>query len=58
MFKDLWNVVPTWFIVWTVIIVIIGSVTLTYTIQKCGFVQTMLLGNGAVYAAYSGMCDK
>lgn len=41
-----------------IVFVILGIGAFVYSVNKCGFVKTVLLGNGSVYAAMSGMCDN
>lgn len=57
MFKEMWDYMPTWvkivFVVW--FLLAIGGTT--YTINKCGFAEAMMLGNGGMYAAMMGMCN-
>lgn len=43
-------------VIWFAMCLILGTAFLTYTFKECG-VKTFLLGNGAVYAAATGMCD-
>jgi hypothetical protein len=40
-----------------VLLIIVGVSSLVYTYSKCGN-KTFFLGNGGVFAAASGMCDK
>jgi hypothetical protein len=53
MFRDF----PLAFRIWFVVCIVLGIVTLFYTLNKCG-AKALLLGNGALYAAASGMCDE
>lgn len=46
------------FIVLIAVVVTLGIMSMSYTIQKCGLGNALMLGKGGVYAAYSGMCDK
>lgn len=57
MFKELWNFLPTWYKIVMVVFLIMAIPMAVYTINKCGFVRTAMLGNGATYAAFAGMCD-
>ena len=45
------------FISITAVILVIGIAAQSYTLHKCGFVQTMVYGKGAVWAAFGGYCD-
>jgi hypothetical protein len=58
MLKAMWNDVPTLFKFWMVFCLIAGISTFAYSASKCGIGKTFLLGNGALYAAYTGMCDE
>ena len=41
-----------------VLFMLLGISLFVKTVEKCGFITTMMLGNGAWYAAENGMCDK
>jgi hypothetical protein len=56
--KNLWREIPTWFKIVTVLWLAVGISALAYSVNKCGISKTFLLGNGALYAAANGMCDK
>jgi hypothetical protein len=45
------------FFMMTGVIALIGLTVMITTFQKCGW-KALLLGNGAVYAAMTGMCDE
>ena len=48
---------PRWIIVlWIVLCLLLGLGALSYTWSKCG-TRTLILGNGAMAAAVTGMCD-
>lgn len=48
---------PRWILgMWAVIAVMVGLSALTYTWSKCG-AKTLLLGDRALIAAATGMCD-
>jgi hypothetical protein len=48
---------PRWIlVVWVVIALMIGIGALSYTWSKCG-AKTLILGNGGLTAAATGMCD-
>lgn len=48
---------PTWFKILFVVFLVLGIASAVFTFQKCG-TRAFLLGNGAGYAALSGMCDQ
>lgn len=45
------------FIMAGIFIIFLASSAVFYTFQKCGM-KTLILGNGALTAAATGMCDK
>jgi hypothetical protein len=48
---------PRWiFVMWMVICLVLGMAALSYTWSKCG-ARTLILGNGGLVAAATGMCD-
>lgn len=47
---------PLWFRIWMVICLVFGIALTVYTFQECGW-KAMFLGNGAAYAAFTGMCE-
>jgi hypothetical protein len=48
---------PRWIIVmWFVICFVLGIAALSYTWKECG-AKTLILGNGGLAAAATGMCD-
>ena len=48
---------PRWiFGMWMVICLVLGLSALSYTWSKCG-AKTLILGNGGLAAAATGMCD-
>ena len=48
---------PRWIIgMWMVIAVVLGLAATSFTFSKCG-AKTFILGNGALAAAATGMCD-
>ena len=49
--------VPKMFIVWMVFCAFAGIGTLFFVVSKCG-AKGLLYGNGAVFVAASGVCDK
>lgn len=49
--------IPTWFKIFTVLFFVIGIAAFAYSVSKCGIGKTLLLNNGAFYAAATGMCD-
>jgi hypothetical protein len=51
------KIMPKMFIVWMVFCGFAGIATLFFVVSKCG-AKGLLYGNGAVYVAASGMCDK
>lgn len=57
MIRDMWEFIPTWtkivFVVWLPLAV--GGTA--YTIYECGFFNSMLLGDKAIIAAMTGMCN-
>lgn len=53
----MWRDIPTWFKLWAVFCLVAGIATLVYTFSHCG-PKALLLGDGALYAAASGMCDE
>ena len=57
MFKEMWDYTPTWVKVLTIVWLLLGVGGATYTISKCGFIQSLLMGDGALFVAYTGMCD-
>ena len=48
---------PLWFKIWFVVCLVVGIATAIFTFQECG-ARALLLGDGAMYAAVSGMCDE
>lgn len=49
---------PRWIIgMWVVIALTLGLSVLSYTWGKCG-AKSLLLGNGGLTAAVTGMCDQ
>lgn len=46
-----------WIIPVMIICAIAGIASFSYTWSKCG-TSTLLLGNGGLFAAVSGMCDE
>lgn len=52
MFRD----IPIWFKIWMVICLVLGISSMVFVLDKCG-PKAFLLGDGAMYAAMSGMCD-
>lgn len=48
---------PTYVKVLAFVWLLLGVGGAAYTINKCGFVQSWLMGDSAFFAAYSGMCD-
>lgn len=48
---------PKWFILVMIVNIFIGIVILGYVTDKCG-AKGLLLGNGGLFAAASGMCDE
>lgn len=48
---------PLWFKIWFVICLVVGIAAAIFTFQECG-AKALLLGNGAPYAAMTGMCDQ
>jgi hypothetical protein len=57
MLKEMWNDFPTWYKIAIFFILIVGISAFAYSASKCGIGKTFLLGNGAFYAAATGMCD-
>jgi hypothetical protein len=49
--------IPVWYRVVFVLFMIFGIASSVYTFSKCG-AKALLLGNGGLYAAVSGMCDQ
>ena len=48
---------PRWiFVMWMVLALLLGIAALSYTWSKCG-ARTLILGNGGLAAAVTGMCD-
>jgi hypothetical protein len=48
---------PNWiFGMWMVIALVLGLAALSFTRSKCGS-KTLILGNGGLAAAATGMCD-
>jgi hypothetical protein len=58
MLKAMWNDIPTWYKIASVLTLIVGISAFAYSASKCGIGKTFLLGNGALYAAVTGMCDE
>ena len=56
--KSTWNYIPTLYKIVIVLTLIAGISAFVYSSSKCGIGKTFLLGNGALYAAVTGMCDK
>ncbi len=54
----MWNNAPTWFKFWLIFCLVAGISAFAYSVNKCGIGKTFLLGNGALYAAATGMCDS
>ena len=54
----LWNYTPTWYKIASFLMLIVGISAFAYSVSKCGIGKTFLLGNGALYAAVTGMCDE
>lgn len=48
---------PILIVVICMMLFMVGIVSITYAFSKCG-VEALLLGDGAVYAAVTGMCDE
>ena len=48
--------IPFWFKILAAVFLVIGIAAAVFTFQECG-VKALFLGNGAAYAAMSGMCD-
>jgi hypothetical protein len=48
--------VPMWFKICAVICLVVGISSLVFTWKECG-ARTLMLGDGAVFAAATGMCD-
>jgi hypothetical protein len=48
--------IPIWFRILFVVFFIIGVAFAVFTFKECG-VKALFLGNGATYAAMTGMCD-
>jgi hypothetical protein len=46
---------PNWIVV-MVITLVLGLAAISFTFSKCG-AKTFILGNGALAAAATGMCD-
>lgn len=53
MLKD----VPFWMWIVSAIVLGIGVASFIYSSKECGLGKTLLLGNGAFYAAATGMCN-
>jgi len=47
---------PIWFRIAFICFFVLGLITLVYTVNECG-VKAFFLGNGAPFAAVSGMCE-
>ena len=48
---------PNWIMgMWMVIALVLGIAALSFTWSKCG-AKTLILGNGGLAAAATGMCD-
>jgi hypothetical protein len=58
MFKEMWDHTPTWVKVLAIVWLLLGVGGAAYTISKCGFIQSWLMGDNALLFAYSGMCDE
>lgn len=58
MLKQLWNDTPTYTKWVCIICLVVGLASVSYTFNECGFIRTLMLGKGGVYAAYTGMCDE
>jgi hypothetical protein len=48
--------IPIWFRVLFAVFLVGGIAIAVYTFKECG-ARAFLLGNGALYAAVSGMCE-
>ena len=46
------------YVVFAIAIFALAIMSMSYTIEKCGFMNALFLGKGGFYAAYSGMCDN
>jgi hypothetical protein len=57
MFKEMRGYTPTWMKVLVIVWLPLAIGGAAYTISKCGFIQSLLMGDGALFAAYTGMCD-
>jgi hypothetical protein len=48
---------PNWIVVMLMVIaLVLGLAAISFTFSKCG-AKTLILGNGALAAAATGMCD-
>lgn len=52
-----WKQIPTWFKIVAAIFMLFSVFATVRTFQECG-TKTFLLGNGAFYAAVTGMCKQ
>ena len=57
MFKEMWDHTPTYVKVLAFMWFLLAIGGTTYTIDKCGFVEAMMLGNSGMYAAMMGLCN-
>ena len=46
-----------WFKILAVVFLVIGIASAVFTFKECG-TRALFLGNGATYAAMTGMCDQ
>lgn len=57
MIRDILDQIPLWFKILSVIFLIVGIASAVYSFKECG-TKAFFLGNGAFYAAASGMCEE
>lgn len=56
IFREVFADTPKWFRIWMLICLVAGPALLAYSFYECGW-KTLLLGNGAAFAAFTGMCQ-
>ena len=53
----MFNEIQTWTWFAVIICACIGLGAFIFSVQECGLVKTLFLGNGSFYAAVTGMCN-
>jgi hypothetical protein len=56
--KSFFSEVPVWYLILVFVFFLFGCSLFVYSVSKCGIGTTLLLGNGAPWAAYMGFCES